>query len=116
MPRRPAIAVRWISALVEPPRASSTRSAFSTEAAVTSADGRTGAAMSRIASAPASSAARSLSAWTAGIAAAPEGMNPSVSARQAIVLAVPITPQVPAVAASRPSISAIRSPLTRPAR
>src|SRR5262245_59239426 len=29
IPRRPAIAVRWMIALVEPPRASSTRSAFS---------------------------------------------------------------------------------------
>ena len=35
---------------------------------------------------------------------------------QAIVLAVPITPQVPAVLASRLSISAMRSPVTRPAR
>ncbi len=41
---------------------------------------------------------------------------PSVSAMQAMVEAVPITPQVPAVVASRPSISPIRSAVTRPAR
>ena len=41
---------------------------------------------------------------------------PSVSARHAMVEAVPITPQVPAVVASRPSISPIRSAVTLPAR
>ena len=35
MPARPAIAVRWMTALVEPPIAISTRIAFSTERAVT---------------------------------------------------------------------------------
>ena len=35
----------------------------------------------------------------------PAGMKPSVSAMHAMVLAVPITPHVPAVLASRPSIS-----------
>ncbi len=43
-------------------------------------------------------------------------MKPSVSAMQAMVLAVPMTPQVPAVLASRPSISPMRSAVTRPAR
>ena len=50
-----------------------------------------------------------------GCGRVPAGMKPSASAMQAIVLAVPITPQVPAVVASRPSISAIRS-AARPAR
>ena len=67
MPRRPAIAVRWISALVEPPSASSTRSAFSTDSAVMISDGRIGWVIRRTARAPASSAARSRSACTAGI-------------------------------------------------
>src|SRR5271170_3958779 len=41
---------------------------------------------------------------------------PKVSAMQAIVLAVPITAQVPAVTASRPSTSAISSASVAPAR
>ena len=72
-------------------------------------DGRIGASISRIANVPASSATRSRSACTAGIEAVPVGIIPSVSARHAMVEAVPITPQVPAVMASRPSISPIRS-------
>ena len=79
-------------------------------------DGRIGAVISFTASAPASSAARSRSACTAGIEPWPSGTMPSVSAMQAMVEAVPITPQVPAVVASRPSISSIRSAVTRPAR
>ena len=71
---------------------------------------------SRTANAPASSAARNRSACTAGIEPWPSGTIPSASARQAMVEAVPITPQVPAVVASRPSISPIRSAVTRPAR
>ena len=39
-PARPAIAVRWMTALVEPPSASSTRSAFSTDFSLTIALGR----------------------------------------------------------------------------
>ena len=39
MPARPAIAVRWMTALVEPPIASSTRSAFSTDFALTMRSG-----------------------------------------------------------------------------
>jgi hypothetical protein len=41
---------------------------------------------------------------------------PSASAMQAIVEAVPITAQVPAVVASRPSTIEISSSLTLPAR
>ncbi len=116
MPRLPAMAVRWISALVEPPSESSTRSAFSTECSVMICEGRIGLAIRPTARAPASSAARRRSACTAGMAAVPGGIMPSASAMQAMVDAVPITPQVPAVVARRDSISAIRSPLTVPAR
>jgi hypothetical protein len=59
---------------------------------------------------------RSRSACTAGALAAGSGMKPSVAAMQAMVLAVPITPQVPAVVASLPSISSMRSRATSPAR
>ena len=115
-PRRPAIAVRWISALVDPPSASSTRSAFSTDCSVMISDGRIGWVISFTASAPASSAARSRSACTAGMEPWPSGTMPSASAMQAMVEAVPITPQVPAVVARRPSIWPMRSAVTRPAR
>ena len=57
------------------------------------------------ASAPVASAARRRSACTAGIAAVPGSIMPSASAMQAMVEAVPITAQVPAVVASRPSTS-----------
>ncbi len=58
------------------------------------------------------------SACTAGIEPLPQRSTiPSASARRARVIeAVPITPQVPAVVARRPSISPIRSAVTRPAR
>ncbi len=92
------------------------RSAFSTLASVTSDAGATGRATSRIACAPASSAIRSRSACTAGALAASSGWKPSTLARHAIVLAVPITPQVPAVVASAPSTSAMRASETSPAR
>ena len=66
--------------------------------------------------APVASAARSRSAWTAGIAAVPGRIMPSASAIEAIVLAVPITAQVPAVVARLPSISWISSASISPAR
>ncbi len=103
-------------ALVEPPMASSTRSAFSTAAAVRISRGAIGRAISRTAAAPVASAARSRSACTAGIAAVPGSAMPSASVRQAIVLAVPITAQVPAVVARLLSISPIPASLTFPAR
>ncbi len=113
MPARPAIAARWRMPLVEPPSASRTRSALSTAAAVTTSDGRGPRSTIATACMPLASAARRRSAWTAGIAAVPGSVMPSVSARQAIVLAVPITMQVPAVVASRLSIAEISSALDR---
>ena len=65
---------------------------------------------------PVASAATSRAACTAGIAALPGSAMPSASAMQAIVLAVPITAQVPAVVARLPSISSISSASTSPAR
>ncbi len=116
MPARPAIAVRCRTALVEPPIAISTRSAFSTDGGVTMRSGVRPEAASRIAARPVASAARSRSACTAGIAALPGRIMPSASAIEAIVLAVPITAQVPAVVARLPSISWISAADTSPAR
>ena len=110
------MAVRWMMALVEPPIASSTRSAFSTDFAVMICDGRSGFFASSTARAPVASAARSRSACTAGMAAVPGSAMPSASAMDAIVEAVPITAQVPAVVARLPSMVSISAELTFPAR
>ena len=115
-PTRPATAVRWMIALVEPPMASSTRSAFSMAAGVRICAGVTRERASATAASPVASAARSRSACTAGMAAVPGSAIPSVSAMQAIVLAVPMTAQVPAVVARLPSMSWICSLLISAAR
>ena len=66
--------------------------------------------------APLASAALRRSACVAGMAAERGSAMPSVSATQAMVLAVPITAQEPAVVASRPSTSSISARSTSPAR
>ena len=81
--------------------------AFSTDFSVMTCFGVIGLPMSATAKVPDRSAARKRSAWTAGIAAVPGNIIPMASAIQAMVLAVPITAQVPAVVASDPSISLI---------
>ena len=72
--------------------------------------------ISLTAAAPVASAARNRSACTAGIAAVPGRIMPSASAMQAMVEAVPMTAQVPAVVASRPSMSVISLSSILPAR
>ena len=69
-----------------------------------------------IATRPVSSAARSRSACTAGMAAVPGSIRPIVSQRIAMVLAVPMTAQVPSVVASPFSTSAISFSFTAPER
>ena len=100
--------------LVEPPMASSTRSAFSTDFAVMIRSGASFAFASATAVAPERAATRMRSAVTAGGEALPGSAMPSASATQAIVLAVPMTEQVPTLATSwlltRPiSVSSISS-------
>ena len=65
---------------------------------------------------PDSSAATSLSAATAGIAAVPGSDMPNTSVIMAIVEAVPITAQVPAVEANLTSTRSISSLSISPAR
>ena len=103
-------------ALVEPPIASNTRSAFSIAFGVRIWAGVSRERASATAVSPVASAARRRSACTAGMAAVPGSAMPSVSARHAIVLAVPITAQVPAVVARLPSMPAISSLVIWPAR
>ena len=97
MPARPAIAARWISALVEPLVACSTTEALRSAAALRISRGR-GPPARAIATArsPVASASRMRSAETDGAEAAPGSMKPRVSASVAMVSAVPITMQVPA--------------------
>ena len=66
--------------------------------------------------APLASAWRSRSAWTAGMQAPPGSIMPSASVMQAMVLAVPMTMQVPAVGANRPLTSSISSASISPPR
>ena len=79
-------------------------------------DGRIGRAIRATAARPVSSAATRRSACTAGMAAVPGSDMPNASAMQAMVLAVPITAQVPAVVARRPSTWSISARSTVPAR
>ena len=86
--------------LVEPPMASSTRIAFSNAAGVRIRSMVSLSRAIRTACAPVSSATRMRSAVTAGGDAPPGIVMPSASAMHAIVLAVPITEQVPTLATS----------------
>ena len=71
---------------------------------------------SRTAAVPLCSAATRRCAFTAGMAAVPGSDMPSASAMQAIVLAVPITAQVPAVTESCASTALICAVSMAPAR
>src|SRR5260221_2337724 len=96
-----------MTALVEPPKAISRRKAFSTDWFVITCDGVIGWWARRTSFLPDSSAATRRAELTAGIAAVPGSDIPKASAMQAIVLAVPMTAQVPAVTDNRHSISDI---------
>ena len=96
MPTRPAIAFRWITALVEPPIAALTRIAFSNASRVRIFDSfRSSRTMSTMRM-PDRCASTRRRASTAGMAALCGRLVPSASAMQAIVDAVPIVLQVPA--------------------
>ena len=116
MPNRPATAVMWINPLVEPPTAKSTRKALAKASGVMTSCGVGPTLPIATALAPAASAWRSRSAATAGIAAPPGIIIPSTSVMHAMVLAVPMTMQVPAVGASLPPTSSISTSSISPAR
>ncbi|KAG1387900.1 hypothetical protein G6F59_016201 [Rhizopus arrhizus] len=107
MPRRPAMAVRWTMPFVEPPIDSSTRKAFSMDLPLMIWSGVSRDAAMATAVAPVRSATRTRSAVTAGADAPPATIMPSASVMQAMVLAVPITEQVPTLATSWLFTSAI---------
>ena len=86
--------------LLEPPMASSTRIAFSKAFSVSTLSIVKPCRAMPTASAPLCSAMRMRSAVTAGGDAPPGTVMPKASAMQAMVLAVPMTEQVPTLATS----------------
>ena len=116
-PARPAMATRWMIALVLPPIAMSARIALSNAAAVRISDGL-GPPARAISTArrPDSSASASRRESGAGMAAFPGKVMPSASTIEAIVDAVPITMQWPAERDMQLSASHSSSSLIRPAR
>src|SRR5215207_10052892 len=117
MPARPAIAARCTIALVEPEIACRITDALRSADLVRISLGFGPPAMAiSAARLPVASAKRQRSDETAGAVADPGSMKPSVSARQAMVEAVPITMQVPEVGISW-SWARLRSgPSSEPAR
>ena len=104
------------SAFVEPPIACRVTSALWNASGVMIRSGRRSSAAISTARLPVRSAKRSRSACTAGMVAPPGSIMPSASVMQAMVLAVPITMQVPAVGASRSFTSSISASSSSPAR
>ena len=114
---RLAIAVRWISPLVEPPIACSTTCALRNEAGVSTSLGFGPLFFaSSAATRPLASAERNRSACGAGMVALIGSDSPIASVMQAIVEAVPITMQVPTEGASRALTASISCWSISPAR
>ena len=117
MPARPAMAVRWMMALVEPPIAISTRSAFSTDFSRDDLAGRMGLPISATPRGRWLPPPRRRAGMHGGNRGrAGQGTCPASRRCRPCVLAVPITAQVPAVAARRPSTVSISSASISPAR
>ena len=103
--------------LVEPPIACSTTCALRNDAAVRISLGLGPFALAiAAATLPLASADRNRSACGAGIVALIGSDRPSASVMQAMVLAVPITMQVPTEGASRPLTASISTSSISPAR
>src|SRR3979490_866072 len=106
-----------MSALVDPPVACSTACALRNDALVKNSLGFGPFAFAiAAATLPLASAERNRSACGAGMVALIGNDRPSVSLMQAMVLAVPITMQVPTDGASRPLTASISSSSISPAR
>ena len=113
---RPAMASRWTTALVEPPTAMSTVIAFSSAWRVRILEGRRSSRTISTMRRPLSSAKAMRRESGAGMAADPGSDMPSASATMAIVDAVPMTVQWPALRTMQPSISCNSSGETWPMR
>ncbi len=115
-PARPAIATRWIAALVEPPIAITTRIALSKASSVSTSRGFRSSSTISTMRRPLVEASREWFESTAGIVAAPGSVSPSASTAHAIVEAVPIVMQVPGERAMPSSISRQAQSSSVPAR
>ena len=112
-----AIAVRWISPLVDPPIACITTCALRNDDLVRNWLGFGPFAFAiAAATLPLASARRKRSACGAGMVALIGSERPSASVTQAMVDAVPITMQVPTDGASRPLTASISLSSISPAR
>ena len=116
MPSRPAIAIRWITALVLPPIAASVRIAFSNASRVRMLDSTWSACTISTMRRPAMRASTLRRPSTAGNAALPGRPTPSASTMHAIVLAVPIVMQWPWLRCMQLSASRKSASLSVPAR
>lgn len=92
-PDRPAIAIRWMTALVEPPSASTVATASSYASAVRMRDNLRSCCTRVTIRSPEAAAMRSWPESTAGIEDAPGIVTPSASAAAVSVEAVPIVMQ-----------------------
>ncbi len=115
-PARPAIAARWMTALVEPPAACSTRIALPNAAGDSTTEGDRSLPTAATAHRPACSAAAMAAGSPAGIVLDPGIISPSASAISAIVDAVPMVLHAPGPQARH--LSRSRQPVSssRPAR
>ena len=110
-----AMAVRCITAFVDPLMAWVARTAFSIERALMIFRAVSPSRAIRQTASPVSQARRSRAEWTAGTRALPGRVIPSTSARQHMVFAVPKKEHDPQVGAQRSSREANSSGVIRPA-
>ena len=115
-PARPAIAMRWMIAFVDPPSAIAAVTAFSNAAVVMMSRGFRSSQTISTMRRPAADAMRGCCESAAGIEEAPGSVRPSASTLAAIVDAVPIVMQVPKERAMPSSISRHAQSSRRPAR
>ena len=110
-----AMAMRWSTALVEPPVAATAEMAFSTDSRVMMSRGRTLRSSRSMTIRPASKAVSALAPSMAGTTLAPGGLMPRKSSAVAMVLAVNWPPQAPAPGQAAFSISISSSAVSLPA-
>lgn len=110
------MAMRWITALVEPPMAMETRMAFSKAAGFMICEGRMASWAMRTAWRPLISASCRRRLSGAGMAALPGRAIPRASAMLAMVEAVPMTMQLPAERQMASSTAPYSSGVIVPAR
>src|SRR3954454_23844719 len=115
-PARPAMAIRWITAFVEPPNAKTTETALSNEAEDNNREGEASDPTRDTIARPDAAAMRAWPESAAGIEEAPGNDRPNASTAAVIVDAVPIVMQWPGDRAMDASISSSSDSDKEPAR